>query len=270
MADFPLLASGGFVLSDSISAAPASHASTHTKGSYSQLVASTSLDATAFYFGVNNAAASGRSFLLDIAVGAAASEQIILANMLIDQPLRLPVCLQLPCQIPAGSRLSARVQCDIGSSQVTMSGFLLSTGLWGEFNGAPVLTMGATTATTKGITVDAGATSGTYGSWTTIEASTTEDICAINVRKGCNRNTAPVEANLYSNYLQIGVGAAASEQVIARIPAAATTSGYMGVGFEGWIPVSIPAGSRIAARFNSNTNDATDRIIDVQILGLRA
>ena len=42
----------------------------------------------------------------------------------------------------------------------------------------------------------------------------------------------------------------------------------MGTGFEGWLPVNIPAGSRVAARFLANTNDATDRIIDVEILAL--
>ena len=233
MPDFPISLTGVMVLSDSVSAAPAASASTHTKGTYSQLIASTSADATGLYIGINNAAASGRSFLVDIAIGAAASEQIILANLLIDQPLRFVHSLQLPCLIPAGSRLAARCQCDTGSSRLTMDGFL---------------------------------TAG--GAWTTLEASTAADIIAINVRKGCNRNTAPVEANLYSNYLQIGVGAAGFEQVVARLPVAATTSGYMGTGFEGWLPVNIPAGSRVAARFLANTNDATDRIIDVEILAL--
>lgn len=269
MPDFPVTL-GGTILADSVSAAPASSASTHTKGTYSQLVASTSADASGLYFGVNNAAASGRSFLLDLAIGAAASEQVILSNFLIDQPLRFVASLHLPALIPAGSRLSARVQCDTGSQQVTIAGFLLAGGLWSESVGAPILTLGANTATSKGTPVDAGAVISTYGAWTTIEASTSADIVAINVRKGCNRNTAPVEANLYSNYLQIGVGAAASEQVIARLPVAATTSGYMGVGFEGWLPCSIPAGSRVAARFLANTTDATDRIIDVQVLALQA
>jgi len=268
MPDFPISLTGGMVLSDSVSAAPAASASTHTKGTYSQLIASTSADATGLYIGINNAAASGRSFLVDIAVGAAASEQIILANLLIDQPLRFVHSLQLPCLIPAGSRLAARCQCDTGSQQITMDGFLTAGGLWGESFGGPVVTLGANTATSKGTTVDAGASVSTYGAWTTLEASTAADIIAINVRKGCNRNTAPIEANLYSNYLQIGVGAAAAEQVVARLPVAATTSGYMGTGFEGWLPVNIPAGSRVAARFLANTNDATDRIIDVQILGL--
>ncbi len=269
MPDFPV-GLGGSVLSDSISAAPSSSASTHTKGTYSQLNASISADASGLYIGINNAAASGRSFLVDIAVGAAASEQIILANLLIDQPLRFVHSLQFPCLIPAGSRLAARCQCSTGSSQIAIDGFLFAAGLWGETPGSPITTMGANTATSKGTTVDAGAVISTYGAWTTIEASTADDLVAISVRKGCNLNTAPVEANIYSNYLQIGVGAAASEQVIARLPVAATTSGYMGVGFEGWLPARIPAGSRIAARFLANTIDATDRIIDVEILGLRA
>jgi hypothetical protein len=268
MPDFPISLTGGMVLSDGMAGAPSSSASTHTKGSYTQLQAATSADATGLYIGINNAAATGRSFLVDIAVGAAASEQIILANLLIDQPLRLVNSLQLPCLIPAGSRIAARCQCDTGSQQITMAGFLIAGGLWGESFGGPVVTLGANTATSKGTTVDAGATPSTYGAWTTIEASTAADIAAINVRKGSNRNTAPVEANLYSNYLQIGVGAAAAEQVVARLPVAATTSGYMGTGFEGWLPVNIPAGSRVAARYLSNTADATDRIIDVQVLGL--
>ena len=38
MPDFPISLTGGMVLSDSVSAAPAASASTHTKGTYSQLI----------------------------------------------------------------------------------------------------------------------------------------------------------------------------------------------------------------------------------------
>jgi hypothetical protein len=34
------------------------------------------------------------------------------------------------------------------------------------------------------------------------------------------------------------------------------------------LPVSIPAGSRIAARAQSSINDATDRLFDLEVIGV--
>src|SRR5690349_20677747 len=53
----------------------------HVKGSYAQLFASTGFDATGFYAQIVRSVNPGRTFLVDFATGAAASEVVILGNL---------------------------------------------------------------------------------------------------------------------------------------------------------------------------------------------
>jgi hypothetical protein len=88
----------------------------NTKGAYSQIVAATTSPMRAFAVGIgpaNDFARVVAAFSFDIAIGAAASEQIILADMTVFQAQsadHIPV-MQIgpfPCDIPTGTRLAAR------------------------------------------------------------------------------------------------------------------------------------------------------------------
>lgn len=92
----------------------------HTKGAYSELIA-----ATAFAYkwavlaigGQNNAIRSTSNWLVDLAVGAAASEQIIVPDLLHrcdgngDDGV-YPPYWSFPISIPAGSRVAVRAQAE--------------------------------------------------------------------------------------------------------------------------------------------------------------
>lgn len=93
-----------------------------TKGAYSQLIASTSFDYKMLFIVPGNAndyvRPSSNRWLLDIAVGAAASEQVIIPNLQlggsdVDDVISPLLIGPIPINIPAGSRIAARAQCVI-------------------------------------------------------------------------------------------------------------------------------------------------------------
>jgi hypothetical protein len=95
----------------------------NTKGSYSQLIASTARDYAGFYIAMDVAGSTSfptGPLMVDVAIGAGGSEQIIVPNVFFSSspgafygsgmsgPFRVP--------IPAGTRVAARVQDTAGST----------------------------------------------------------------------------------------------------------------------------------------------------------
>jgi len=85
---------------------------TNTKGSYAQITASTTYDinAVSFSFDSQSTSANG-AIAFDLAVGAAASEVVVIPNMLMNIGTNRPLPPQLgpfAVEIPAGSRLAIR------------------------------------------------------------------------------------------------------------------------------------------------------------------
>jgi hypothetical protein len=101
-------------------------ATVNTKGSYAQLIASTAFDADAFYVGIKTSTAS-INFLVDLSVGAAASEQIILPNIMfrsaaaIASPFTL---LYVPVHVKKGQRIAARSQSSTASAACVVGVYL--------------------------------------------------------------------------------------------------------------------------------------------------
>lgn len=93
--------------------------SANTKGSYTQLIAATGQD----YQGINihfsngtNSAPSTTDWLIDIAIGAGGSEEILLPNLgcSASSSGQFPlIYMPFPVQIPSGTRIAARCQCTI-------------------------------------------------------------------------------------------------------------------------------------------------------------
>ncbi|NDD92541.1 hypothetical protein EBZ37_10695 [bacterium] len=82
----------------------------HTKGSWSQLVASTSANSSLLFFEIINVATSGANTatLLDIATGASGSETAIVSNLAIGGAFG--ALIAFPYKLASGTRLSARIQ----------------------------------------------------------------------------------------------------------------------------------------------------------------
>lgn len=267
MPDWPINYAPGY-LSEVVTASTVNaSASPNVKGVWAELCTSTPWDADALlvHLQINSSTVGA---LMDFAIGAAGSEIPIVENVLIAQPSRLSTYLHVPKQIPAGSRISARVQATNGGQAIAVQAMLMRGSFWSNPPAGNVLTYGADTTDSGGQVIDPGAVLNTYGSWTQLSASTARDISAVFLMVGNRQNAAPVDA-AGSFWLDIGYGAAASEiAVIAGLRFGSSTAALYGPLPAMWLPASIPAGSRLCARARAATTDATDRLFDLTVYAL--
>lgn len=238
------------------------------KGSYAQLIASTAFDASLVLVMLDDLAA-GVDYLIDLAIGGAGSEQVIAANLIATGgtgSISYGGQYWLPIAIPAGSRLAASCQATTLSQIIRVSCLLFGQGFAGWSPGNRVDTYGANTATSGGVSVDSGGTANTKGSYSQITASTNAPMTGLILAIGNQHNTV---RSSQSWLLDVAIGGAGSEQIVLPNLAfnASTSPDIVTPQTYGPLPLSIPAGSRIAARSQSDGIDATDRLFDVVVYG---
>lgn len=216
----------------------------HTKGNYTELDASTARNAAGIF--VTLQGNGGQEGFVDIAVGAAASEVIIAANLhyVINAVNIRSWEYFIPIPIPGGTRIAARFQ-----SSSTTNGVWVNATLWhGGFMSPSCSVMdalNADTANTQGTLIAQGGANNTKGAYTQIIASTSRRYRALYISNG-RRGTVASQAFMND----IAIGAAASEQII--IPNVFwnqnTTTDQIERPVQGPFWVDIPAGTRIAIR----------------------
>ena len=141
-------------------------ATANTKGSFVQLSAFTTADISAIHFTLYNS--NFGPYLLDIAIGAAGSEKVIVNNVALgsgDAVMSPGVSIRLPLHIPKGSRISARCQSGNASDSPISLGFQAFDGATTMMEGcAGADGIGAITTTSRGTAVTAGSanTKGSY------------------------------------------------------------------------------------------------------------
>lgn len=166
--------------------------------SFTQLIASTNFDAMYVAITVAQSGASNTdtSTLMDIAIGAAASETVIIPNLLVGYGSNLSNWTNgrthfFPLYIPAGSRISARTQSvrTSGSQYVFIE-------LWGgprdpasAWAGSVVTDIGTNLADSGGVTVVAG-NSGAEGSATAIGTTSMAHSALVVAAQGVGTYTA--------------------------------------------------------------------------------
>lgn len=262
MPDFPInYGAGQSILHGPVTVSASG--STNTKGAWTQIVAATTYEYDSIIISYCPNVA-GQSHLVDLGIGAAAAEQTLVPNIFAQGNIEAVMHIQIPVNIPAGSRISVRNQCTSASGQVIVNVIGVCSGLWGTPPGGQILDLASVTASSRGVSVDAGAVASTYGAWTQLIASTTLDIAAVMLQIGGIVNVNPSAAVFHA---QIGVGAAASEQLLHELFFATNITAWFTC-HPYWLPASIPAGSRIAARIKSSTTDATDRVASLNLFGL--
>lgn len=231
--------------------APAYGATAHAKGAWVEVASSVGENVT--MIGVNVALASGgvdTSTLMDIGVGAAGSETVVVPNVAVGaQQLFF---WYVPVAIPSGSRVAIRIQGTRTSPTTTSIVVALFSG--GDYATTPqsVDIIGIDTATSAGT-----ALSGASGSWTQVTASTAKDYQnVIMVPSSSSTDILTINA-LYS----LGVGAAGSERVIGslslRFTNGETLTHQNQQAFPMWATGEpVPAGSRLAVRHNISANSS--------------
>jgi hypothetical protein len=245
-------------------------ATINTKGAYAQLVASTSHSYEGLFVYVTTSTGSILSALIDLSVGAAASEVVLIPNLYFRQGAasgdRHSITAFFPMRVPSGVRLSARAQSTTASAalRVSVYGVISNPFVPTGFNRCT--DYGTVTADSGGTGIDTGATANTKGAYAQLTASTTFPMKALLAAISPNTATATVNGIILYD---VSIGAAAAEQpVISDWNYKRTASTNSETGEYGTlIPVDIPAATRLAARGQSSNTNVNVRVNDVVVYG---
>lgn len=258
MADFPLWKGGnqyesvGQNLSTGLGVEVLGSASPNVKGAWVELVAATSFDWSGFYLTSFYTNGADRTHLIDVGVGPAASEQVIVPNL----PLvffNFPgnqYSKWFPFGIAKGSRVAVRLQCDVASARLHFCVM--------GYGGSPLdmnpsqraTNYGADESTSRGTLVTASGTAHVKSAYTELAASTVHRIRQLYIGLGKD-DPADSTSNNYASFWDIAVGSAGNE--VPLIPNFCMpydgTNRHAFDPLAGPFPVDIPIGTRLSARF---------------------
>jgi len=241
-------------------------ATADTKGAWAELIASTPYDSMYMVLNVFLGSLSGTSGvagLIDIGVGAASSEEVVIPNLLVggkqSEGRTSGVHATLPLYIKKGSRIAARAQGSISSAVFSIGAKLFKGSLSTPSTITKYIQYGADTSDSGGLVVDPGGTSNTKGSWVEFASSSSYPARFLMGLFSSRENTAMIPAR---GMADIGIGSAGSEiAIVSNIPY--VLSSYELVSCGGfYFPVDIPAASRIAMRTMCSITNSTDRLLD--------
>jgi hypothetical protein len=222
----------------------------NTKGSWIELVASSSISAGwLMYNWTNSTGATATAGLVDIGVGPAGSEQIIIENLPSGYGNN-QTRMMIPVQIPAGSRIAARAQSVISSRNATVTIGLLKPSLSFYVSGIDTINSDAANSSAN---VKVSSASGE------IVASTSANYKALVFGYAASVDTAM--SALGGSVVRLRTGASGSEVDVARISLGKNIAEFMSyapVGLEtaGLYVGHVPAGTRLSyAVANTFAND---------------
>lgn len=271
MGDWPLLAGGNVAESDGRVAASSTPLSlsapgSNTESGWTQLIAATAYEADVLIVWAS-VAGNTRVGLVDIGIGGSGSEEVLIPNLSVSRPYDAPsegqFCAVLPVRVPAGSRLAARCQSAGGAT------FYVGVTLVGCGPGVPsgfqrATDYGTDGSNSRGTVVDAGASANTKGSWVELVASTTSPIRSLLIMA---HDAGGFSGSSGRHLLDIAIGPSSSEEIVLADLIVQKPYAWA-PGWIGPIPVSIPAGTRIAARAQCSSTTTAVRQVGVNLIGL--
>ena len=241
----------GVDLTNSVGTALTGGAS-NTKGSYTQLVAATTFDACWIMVSIKETSNSTTHCAVDIAIGAGGSEKVILSNLMVEGSTNGTSGANslFPCNIPAGTKISARAQNGGAVADGPTVSIILFDGGFTQFEGAAGADdIGFVSATTYGSLITASASANTKGSYTQLVAATARDYIGFVLYFGAPSTGAGASRGLYD----IAIGSIGSEIVIVPNIGANAVQVNSKPAYSGPFFINIPAGTRIAARMQADT-----------------
>lgn len=273
MPDFPQIDGGeieeiGAVTSGATTGTALTAGAVNVKGAWAQLVASTPTETS--WVLVNLYRSSQHKHLVDIGIGAAAAEQVIIPNLGLQSvgssADRFNASYLFPLTIPKGVRVSARSQASSAGQASRVTIHLIGSS-FGSSSGLGRVTDYGTATADSGLTaLDPGGTANTKGAWVQLTASTTGLTRWIAI--GVGHDALAVAAN-QGWHVDIGIGASGSEQVlIPNLPFSINATSDVTLVPVLALPVHIPAGTRLAARCQCDVITATERLLDVAAWGV--
>lgn len=220
-------------------------------GSWVQLVASTAIDACWITVALRDATGSGFNAFVDIAVGGAGSEKVIISSLGMEYTGEPHY--SFPISIPAGSRISARSTSDVGVYTPHVA-ITLFEGAFTQMEGAAgVDVLGYSSF--EGTALNNSGSSNVKGSYTQIIASTARDY--IGVALYYDRGQADVISPPVRFLFDIAIGGAGSEinivpNLAGRDLAGESTSVFF---------VPIPAGTRLSVRYQASGTQSLNAVL---------
>lgn len=222
----------------------------HTKGSWSQVVASTSANVSFLWVRVSsvNTAGANTATLIDLATGASGSETAFASNIAVGGASGVgaaglqSIIFGIPIKIASGTRIAARIQSVVtGGKTAQVQIFAMDTG---DYATSPttVDVIGSDTATSQGTSF-----SGASGAWVQGIASTAQAYRAI----GVVLSTHDANINNFNDaQFEIGVGASGSEVSFGTLRYNFNADERLGITapFTFLFGRNIPAGSRLAVK----------------------
>lgn len=246
--------------------------STFTKGTWVQVTASTATDCDWVLIYIETQNSAGANLCTDIGIGGSGSEIVIIPNLLVSSYAAQGIRWLLPVSIPAGTRIAARIASSATNDQINMGLMTLSDTSLSMGVASAVDTYGVNTSTNLGVAIDAGGTANTKGAYVQITSSVTNDlagfILVFDTQNASTGNTAVI-----TWLVDIAIGASGSEVVIMPnlFIVGTYSSGFSTLYAPGipYLPIQIPAGTRVAARAECSVNASPDRVIGISLNGVR-
>lgn len=245
--------------------------SINTKGSYSELVTSLAYDCFGFTleFTAINQPATGA--LVDIAIGASGSEVIILSDICYDMGSVFPynpgtASMYVPIALPAGTRIAGRMQAGVASTTAQIGFHAFDGGFDTQNPLGFATTYGADETKSLGTAIDPGSSANTKGSWVQLTGSSAYAIRALQMMLDSRGGVDTTNGNWF---MDIGIGGAGSEQVLIPnvFSFVSANRSMMTLRYPPIMAVSIPAGTRIAARAQSTLTTSAIRQIGLSLIG---
>lgn len=263
---------GGAADADSRGTILTAHVTPGSDGSYSQLIAATTFDYDGFWVTLNRsfAANSARS-LIDVSIGGAGVEKIILADLPIGGHTTgsgwASKTIFIPVHIPSGSRVAARVhRSSIASATCDISIMGVAGGPWALAGFNRCTTYGTDLANFRGTIVDPGGTANTRGAVTQIVASTTNPIRCFYVVTG---RAATGGSNITDNVADLDIlyGPATEKLLIPYLPMGMTSGGdHYEPTVYGPFWVNLPSAIRLSSQAQADFTTVNARDIQVSII----
>lgn len=273
MADWPLYDSSRYTSAGTVglsSGGTVTAGIANTKGVYAHLVPSVPFDSDELWIKtkIHLVQPFQRYFLYDVAMGTPGAEVNIIENLCLSPASnQYGHLVHVPFNVPQSQSLSCRTQSN-GAGAIISVSFVL--GAHGFANFSPhgkTKSYGANTASSRATTIAPGGVANTKGAWAQVAASTTEDISAIELIM--NDETNSVGLAVQNFLMDIGVGPAGQEKI--AIPDIHLVTGSPSSTLSpltiGPLDLSIPAGSRIAVRAQTENTNQLSNLIGVVIVG---
>lgn len=244
---------GGALVASSTAAIVTASATIHTKGAWVELIASTSLpvsELVLYSTGALFVAGSDTSSLFDIGIGAAGVEVVVVSDVLMGGVSPSMWSWRLPVGIAQGSRVAIRMQSAVASKTIEAQMYAIGGGFVPPDSGGSAVTWGAVPAASSGTLLATPGAVNTKAAWTVLSAATTASARYALVTA---QPVTGITVTLATHLIDIGIGAAGVEQVIIPNISAEVDANERIQYAPLCFPVSIPAGTRLVARQQSNS-----------------